>query len=53
MKKLDFAKGVEKLINPITVGSLHFMQFFNNLLPKSIQRKLVTSSSKKLLLWDL
>lgn len=42
MKRFNFTKGVEKLIDPINVGSLHFMQFFNNLLPKNIQRKLVT-----------
>lgn len=47
MKRFNFTKGVEKLIDPINVGSLHFMQFFNNLLPKNIQRKLVTSASKK------
>jgi hypothetical protein len=48
MKKFYFTKGVEKLIEPINVGSLHFMQFFNNLMPKSIQNKLVESSSKKI-----
>lgn len=47
MKKFDFSKGVEKLIDPINVGSLHFMQFFNNMMPKNIQRKLVHSASKK------
>ncbi len=47
MKNINFTKGVEKLIDPINVGSLHFMQFFNNLLPKNIQRKLVNSASKK------
>ena len=47
MNKVDFIKGVERLINPIEVGTLHFMQFFNNLLPKSIQKKLVNLSSKK------
>ena len=30
MNKVDFIKGVERLINPIEVGTLHFMQFFNN-----------------------
>lgn len=44
----DFAKNVEKLVNPITVGSLHFIQGFNRLLPKTIQKALVTSSSKKI-----
>ena len=47
MKKFNFTKGVEKLIDPINVGSLHFMQFFNNLMPKNIQKKLVISASKK------
>lgn len=41
-----FIKGVEKLVNPIDVGTLHFIQSFNNFLPKSIQRKMVDSSSK-------
>jgi len=48
MYKNDFTKGVEKLVNPITVGSLHFMQTFNRLLPKRVQKLLVTSSSKKI-----
>jgi hypothetical protein len=47
MKENNFSKNVEKLVDPIDVGSLHFMQFFNNLIPKTIQRKLVKSSSKK------
>ncbi len=42
----EFIRGVEKLIDPITVGTLHFMQTFNNLLPKNIQKKLVNKSSK-------
>lgn len=46
MTKINFSKGVEGLVNPITVGSLHFIQAFNRLLPKTIQKKLVTSSSK-------
>lgn len=47
MNKKDFVKGVEKLIDPINVGTLHFMQFFNALLPRKIQNQLVTESSKK------
>ncbi len=47
MNKVDFIKGVEKLIDPIEVGTLHFMQFFNNLLPKKIQKKFVDASAKK------
>jgi len=47
MKKISFSKEVERLIDPITVGSLHFIQYFNQLLPKAIQRRIVKSSSKK------
>ncbi len=47
MDKKKFIKGVEGLINPIDVGSLHFIQGFNKLLPKPIQEKLVKSSGEK------
>lgn len=47
MNKVNFAKGVERLIDPINVGILHFMQSFNQLLPKSIQKQFIKSSSKK------
>ena len=48
MNKTDFSKGVERLIDPIGVGTLHFIQSFNRLLPRSIQDKLIKSSSKKI-----
>jgi hypothetical protein len=48
MNKTNFAKSVEKLIDPITVGSIHFIQPFNQLLPKPIQKKLMNSSSEKM-----
>lgn len=47
MKRVEFVKGVERLINPIDVGTLHFMQSFNNLMPKKLQKKLVEASGKK------
>lgn len=47
MEKEKFVKGVENLVNPIDVGSLHFIQSFNKLLPKAIQEKLVNSSAKE------
>lgn len=47
MDKYRFTKGVERLVDPITVGTMHFLQSFQKSLPKSIQNKLVTSSSKK------
>lgn len=45
-EKYAFAKGVERLVNPISVGSLHFIEQFNELLPKKVQKYLVNSSSK-------
>lgn len=47
MDRAIFSKNVEKLVNPIDVGSLHFIQQFNKLLPKNIQQKLIESSSKE------
>jgi len=48
MNKNDFYKKVEKLIDPMMVGSLHFIQPFNQWLPKIIQTKFVESSSKQM-----
>lgn len=42
----NFTKNVEKLINPITVGTLHFLQSFNDKLPKKIQKKMIEKSAK-------
>jgi len=47
MEKEKFIKGVERLVNPMDVGSLHFIQGFNKLLPKSIQEVFVKSSGKQ------
>jgi hypothetical protein len=47
MNKSTFIKGVEKLVNPIDVGTLHFIQSFNNLIPKKIQKKMVDASGQK------
>jgi hypothetical protein len=47
MSKTNFVKDVERLIDPISVGTLHFMQSFNQLLPKRIQKAIVKSSSKQ------
>lgn len=42
----NFTKGVERLINPMDVGTLHFMQGFNKLLPRAVQEMFIKSSSK-------
>jgi hypothetical protein len=46
MNKDGFIKGVERLVNPIDVGTLHFVQSFNNYIPKKIQKKMVASSGQ-------
>lgn len=43
----SFAKGVEGLVDPISVGTIHFVQQLNSLLPKFIQKKLMKASSQK------
>lgn len=48
MDKSSFIKNIEKLINPIDVGGLHFIQSFNKYLPRAIQDKLVQSSAKQI-----
>ncbi len=47
MEKYKFTKGVEKLINPINVGTLHFLQSFNENLSVDTQKKLMQKSAKK------
>ncbi len=47
MKKYNFVKEVEKLINPITVGTMSFMQSFLKFIPVKIQNKIMKSSTKK------
>lgn len=47
MKNFKFILGVEKLINPINVGTLHFLQTFNEMLPVKMQTKIVEKSSEK------
>ncbi len=46
MNKETFIKGVEKLVDPIEVSNIHFIQYFNRFVPKKIQKKMANSSSK-------
>lgn len=39
MRKESFVKGVERLVNPIDVGTLHFVQSFNNMIPKKFRKR--------------
>ncbi len=43
----EYSYGTEKLVNPIDVGSIHYKQKFLQLLPKSLQRKIVMAAGEK------
>ena len=47
MNVLDYAKGVEKLVDPMQVGKVHYLQTKMKFLPVCLQKKLVTSAAKK------
>lgn len=47
MNVLEYAKGVEKLVNPMGVGKTHYMQTKLRRLPVWLQKKIVTSATKK------
>lgn len=47
MNVLEFAEGVEKLVDPMMVGQSHYMQTRLSKLPVWLQRKIVTSATKK------
>ena len=47
MNILDYAKGVEKLVDPMEVGKVMFFQTKMRRLPVWVQRKIVTSATKK------
>ncbi|MGL6229246.1 MAG: hypothetical protein ACRC3J_08570 [Culicoidibacterales bacterium] len=39
-----FTKGIEKLIDPLEVGTIHFLAPYNKLLPENIQHKIIEKS---------
>ena len=47
MDVLQYAKGVEKLVSPMGVGKTHYLQTRLSKLPVWLQRKIVTSATKK------
>jgi len=47
MTKETFIKGVERLVDPIDVGTLHFIESFTKKIPKNLQEKLVEKSGEK------
>lgn len=47
MNILDYAKGVEKLVNPMEIGKVHHLQTKMRFLPVCLQKKIVTSAAKK------
>ena len=47
MNVLEYAKGVERLVDPMEVGKVHYLQTKLKHLPVFLQRKIVTSAAKK------
>lgn len=47
MNVLEYAKGVEKLVDPMMVGKTHYLQTKLSKMPVCLQRKIVTSAAKK------
>lgn len=47
MNVLEYAKGVEKLVDPMMVGKTHYLQTRLARLPVWLQRKIVVSSARK------
>ena len=47
MNVLEYAKGVEKLVDPMEVGKVSYLQTKMKHLPVFLQRKIVTSAAKK------
>lgn len=46
MKGYEFIKGVENIVDPIDVGTIHFIQSYTDVVPKSIQTKMIEGGSK-------
>ena len=47
MDVLEYAKGVEKLVDPMMVGKTHYLQTRLSKLPVCLQRKIVKSATRK------
>ncbi len=47
MNVLEYAKGVEELVDPMMVGKSHYMQTKLSKMPIWLQKKIVTSAAKK------
>lgn len=47
MESESFAKGTEKLVDPLTVGSIHFLQQLYGTLPLAAQRFVLERASRK------
>lgn len=47
MNILEYSKGVERLVDPMSVGKTHYLQTKLSKLPVCLQRKIVNSATKK------
>lgn len=47
VKEHEFTKNVEKMVDPIDAGTIHFMQSYTKMIPKNVQNKMITGGAKK------
>lgn len=47
MNVMEYAKGVERMVDPMVVGQTHYMQTKLKKLPVWLQRKIITTQAKK------
>ncbi len=47
MEKHYFTKNIEKMVDPMDVGTIHFMQSYSTSLPVSIQNNMIKKGAKK------
>lgn len=47
MKGIDFIKNVEGMVDPVEVGTIHYVQSFATSIPKNIQYKMISNGAKK------
>ncbi len=46
MKKREYIKKIEKMINPIDIGTVHFMQSYSKIVPKKSLDKIIKNGAK-------
>lgn len=47
MEKHEFTKNIEKMVDPIEVGTIHFMQSYAKMIPPAFQYRMIENGAKK------